>query len=144
MKLLITLTALSLIVCDITDPQDNACGADAIEDVLGIWYETSLRESDRHPGYTTTDSTIWIFEREPLYETKTSMDSLKITREYHPGDTPFDPTKHSQLQTTLPYNNSETSYGVLAYGNAEFRIPVCDSMTINWTDGTVHWLKRRN
>lgn len=121
---------------------DPSCGADELPDILGTWYTTS-QEPGPIPGYYRTDSTLWILERAILYKGFTSMDSLRVTTEYHRGGESFDPAKHGQKTTTLPYNVGKTSYGVLAYGTATFEIPECDSLIIRWTDGSSYRLRRK-
>lgn len=121
----------------------DLCDANSIEDILGTWYETSSRASTIHPNYHTIDSTIWILERIPLDRGETSMDSLQVIKEYHPGDIPFDPNKHTQKTYRLKYYIRSDSKAILNYGTAEFSIPACDSLKIKWVDKTIHYLKRK-
>lgn len=142
--LLIILMLLSTSCSLGTELGDNdICGADNIEDILGTWYDTETQESNIEPGYYVTDSTIWILERIPTSGSLTSMDSLLVTKEFHPGDRAFDPTRDSQTNFRLQYEPGSSPYGTLAYGNAEFRIPECDSLIMDWVDGTTYRLKRK-
>jgi hypothetical protein len=143
MKKYISLLSL-LIFCGAIRYDNNYCGADELQDILGTWYTTS-QEPGPIPGYYRTDSTLWILERVPLKFSRgiTFMDSLRVTIEYHRGGESFDPAKHGQKTTTLPANVGKGSYGVQAYGTARFEIPDCDSLIIRWTDETIHRLRRK-
>lgn len=144
--LLLTLLFLYCNASNVSDPLKNLniCAADDIEDILGIWYTTSQRAGIQ-PGYYVTDSTLWYFERAPLsYGGLTSMDSLKIIIEYHPGDIPYDPNKHRQSSITLSYDPGRSNYGTLVYGNANFTIPNCDTLIVEWIDNTIHRLIKKH
>ncbi len=138
----LTLLMLLTMSCYGLDP-DQICGADEIEDILGTWY-TTTQEPGVQPGYYRTDSTIWILERVKLGRGGiTSLDSLRVTIEHHRSDESFDPAKHGQRTTTLPANIRTSSYGVLGYGTATFELPQCDSLVVQWTDGSSYRLRRK-
>lgn len=141
MRYLILLLLLAM-SCHGLSP-DEICGTEELNDILGTWYTTS-QEPGPIPGYYRTDSTIWILDRAKLDKGLTSMDSLRVTIEHHPGGESFDPTKHSQRTITLAYNLNGSEHGeYLMYGAAKFEIPECDSLIITWIDGTTHRLRRK-
>lgn len=141
----ITLLLLLTIACDSgTGLEDlGVCGADGIEDILGTWYSTSQRAGIQ-PGYFVTDSTLWILDRIPTAGSLTSMDSLRVTIESHPGDRAFDPTRDRQTTYRLQYEPGSSPYGVLAYGTARFSIPECDSLVVEWVDNITYRLRRHH
>ena len=142
MKWILTLLIL-MVSCFGFDPNQDICGADGIDDLLGTWYQTSQRQTIV-PGAYITDSTLWILERARLERGITSMDSLRVTKESHPGDVPFDPSKHSQVTLTLRYNTRESEPGLhLGYGDANFEIPNCDTLIVKWIDGYSYRLRKK-
>lgn len=142
MKFLTVILLLAIACNSGTGLEDlGVCGADGIEDILGTWYTTTQRTGIQ-PGYYVTDTTVWILDRIPTVGSLTSMDSLLVTIEYHPGDRAFDPTRDSQRTYRLQYEPGQSPYGVLAYGTATFRIPECDSLIVEWVDNITYRLRR--
>jgi hypothetical protein len=139
---LLALILLLTIACDSGTNFEMPCGADGIEDILGTWYSTSQRAGIQ-PGYFVTDSTTWQLDRILTAGTRTTMDSLQVTIESHPGDRAFDPIRDRQTIYRLQYEPGSSPYGVLAYGTARFSIPECGSLVVEWVDNITYRLRKR-